>query len=86
MDVSWADNSAKKKKNNKISNPEPDLYNNFAHTKFGDDPLIFTGYCPETKILTCRGQINLSKIDEICPLAIPNQISTISMHIPSLVI
>ena len=26
-----------------------------------------------------------TKIDEICPLAIPNQISTKSMHIPSLV-
>ena len=33
--------------------------------------------------LSCRGQI--VKIDEICPLAIPNQISTISMHTPSLV-
>ena len=30
-------------------------------------------------------QITLSKIDEICPLAIPNQISLISIHIPSLV-
>ena len=35
--------------------------------------------------LLCQGQITLSKIDEICPLAIQNQISTISMHIPSLV-
>ena len=32
-----------------------------------------------------HGQVSLSKIDEICPLAIPNQISTISIHIPSLV-
>ena len=31
------------------------------------------------------GQITLSKNDEICPLAIPNQMATISMHIPSLV-
>ena len=30
-------------------------------------------------------QIAMSKIDEICPLAIPNQISLISMHVPSLV-
>ena len=36
------------------------------------------------KIRTCPGQITLSKIDEICPSAIPNRISTISMHIPSL--
>ena len=32
----------------------------------------------------CRRQMTLSKIDEICPLAIPNQISTISMHEQSL--
>ena len=32
----------------------------------------------------CCGQITLSEIDEICPLAIPKQISTVSMHIPSL--
>ena len=31
------------------------------------------------------GQITLSKIDEICLLIIANQISTISMHTPSLV-
>ena len=30
-------------------------------------------------------QITLSKFDEICPLAIPNQISTVSIHIPTLV-
>ena len=36
-------------------------------------------------LLACGGHINLSKIDEICPLAIPNKISTISMQIPSLV-
>ena len=33
--------------------------------------------------LSCRGQITLSKIDKICPLAIPNQIFFISMHVPS---
>ena len=37
------------------------------------------------KIWMSGGQITQSKVDEICPLAIPNQISTISMHIPSLV-
>ena len=31
------------------------------------------------------GQIILSKTDEICGLATPNQISIISMHLPSLV-
>ena len=38
-----------------------------------------------TPPLSCRGQITLSNIDEICPLAIPNQISLISMHVPSLI-
>ena len=33
----------------------------------------------------CGRQITLSKINEICSLAIPNPISTKSMHIPSLV-
>ena len=49
------------------------------------NPLIFTRYCPEMKIPTCGGQITLSKIDKICPLAIPNQITTISIQKPSLV-
>ena len=38
-----------------------------------------------TPPLLCHGQITLSNIVEICPLAIPNQISLISMHVPSLV-
>ena len=37
------------------------------------------------KIWACLRQTTLPKIDEICPWAIPNQISTISMHIPGLV-
>ena len=35
--------------------------------------------------LSCRGQITLSKIEEICHWAIPNLVSTISMHISNLV-
>ena len=35
--------------------------------------------------LSCGRQITLSKVDKICPSAIPNQISTISMHISGLV-
>ena len=68
-----------------ISKPKPDFPNINAYTKFGEIPLTFTHYCPETKILTCLGRATPLKIDEICPSAIPNQISTISMHIPSLV-
>ena len=39
----------------------------------------------EMKIRACLRQITPSKFDEICPIAIPNQISTLSMHKPSLV-
>ena len=69
MGVSQADNSIKIWWNLSISNPNPDLH------------LTFTHYHPETKIWACLGQITPSKFDKICPLAIPNQISTISMHI-----
>ena len=44
---------------------------------------IYWSYHPEMKVQTCRGQTTQSKIDEICPSAIPNQVSTIPMHIPS---
>ena len=67
-----------------ICNPKADLHNINANTKFRENPLIFTSYCPEMKILMCRRQIILSKVDKICQSAIQNQISTISMHIPSL--
>ena len=46
---------------------------------------IRSRYRLETKIWACLGQIIPSKFDEICTLATPNQISTISMHILSLV-
>ena len=46
---------------------------------------ISSSYRPESKIrMYCR-QITLPKMDEIRPLAIPKQMSTISMHTPSLV-
>ena len=85
MGISQADNSVKNWRNLPISNPKPDVHNINAHTKFGENPLMFTCYHLGTKIWACFGQITVSKIDEIRPLAIPNQISTISMHIPSLV-
>ena len=46
---------------------------------------LFTCYRPETKKWACLGQITSSKFEEICRLAIPIQIFTITMHIPSLV-
>ena len=42
MGVSRADNSVKIWRNLPISNPKPDLHNINAHTKFGENPLIFT--------------------------------------------
>ena len=42
MGVSRADNSVKIWRNLPIGNPKPDLYNINAHTKFGENPLLFT--------------------------------------------
>ena len=42
MGVSRADNSVKIWRNLPISNPKPDLNNINAHTKFGENPLLFT--------------------------------------------
>ena len=42
MGVSQADNFHKNWRNMPISNPKPDLYNINAHTKFGENPLMFT--------------------------------------------
>ena len=42
MGVSLADNSVKIWQNLPVSNPKPDLHNINAHTKFGENPLMFT--------------------------------------------
>ena len=42
MGVSRADNSVKNWQNLPISNPKPDLHNINAHTKFGENLLLFT--------------------------------------------
>ena len=42
MGVSLADNSVKIWRNLPISNPKPDIHNINAHTKFGENPLMFT--------------------------------------------
>ena len=42
MGVSRADNSVNIWRNLPISNPKPDLLNVTAHTKFGENPLMFT--------------------------------------------
>ena len=42
MGVSRADNSIKIRLNLPISNPKPDLYNINAHTKYSENPFMFT--------------------------------------------
>ena len=42
MGVSQADNSFKNWRNLPTNNPKPDLHNINAHTKFGENPLMFT--------------------------------------------
>ena len=42
MGVSRAGNSIRIWQNLPISNPKPDLHNINAHTKFGENPLMFT--------------------------------------------
>ena len=42
MGVSREDNSVKIWRNLPISNPKPDIHNTNAHTKFGENPLMFT--------------------------------------------
>ena len=42
MGIPRADNSVKIYGNLPISNPKPDLQNINAHTKFGENPLMFT--------------------------------------------
>ena len=82
-DVLRADNVVKNWRNLAISNPKADLHNINTDTKFGENQLVFTEFV--VRKWKCRGQITQSKIDEISPLAIPKQFSTISMYTLSLV-
>ena len=67
-----------------LSNAKAD-HNINAHIKFGENPLrLYSSHCPESKIWMSCGKITPSKKDEILPLAIPKQMSTISMRTPSL--
>ena len=42
MGMSQADNSVEIWQNLPISNPKPEFYNINAHTKFGENPFMFT--------------------------------------------
>ena len=71
-----------------MSNPKVDFHNwqyQCTYQIWWKSIEIYSSYCPESKIKIYRGQISLSKMDKIHPLAIPKQMSTISMHMPSLV-
>ena len=82
MGMSRADNSVKNWGNLPISNPKPDLHNINAHTKFGENPLMFT------QVIILKRKTDVWRTDRWTDSrktnAIQNQI-TISMHIPSLV-
>ena len=78
------------------NNPKPDLDNIYGQITILNQILIISMYIAslvkrpyllsyrlEMKIWACLWQITPSKFDEICPLAIPNQISLMSMHTAS---
>ena len=66
------------------SNAKTDLHNINALTKFHENPLISIELSSRNEIIN-MSQADNSNIEEICPLATPRQISTISVHIPSFV-
>ena len=74
--------TVKNRQNLQINNPKADVHKINAHSKFGENPLLFNQAIvrKRKKKLTFRGQITQTKIDEICPLAIQNQISTILIY------
>ena len=86
--MSQADNSVKHWRNFPNSNPKPDLLHINACTKFGKNPLT-----PWLLLKLLSGNKNMGvsradifvKIWRNLPISIPIQVSTISMHISSLV-
>ena len=81
--MSWADNCHKWTKfAHYQSQTRPPQYQ-CTHQVWWKCIEIYSSYCTETKIPMCHGQTTLSNIEEICWLAIPKQISTISIHIES---
>ena len=80
--MSLADNSVKNWRSLPISNPELYLYNNNAHTKFGEIHWYLLNLSSRNENIDVSWADNCQKIEESCPLAIQNQIATISMHTP----
>ena len=78
MDVLWADNSVQ---NLPISNPKPDLRNINAHTKFGENPLIFTNYRLETKNMDVSRADHPVKNGQNLPISNPKpDLHNINVH------
>ena len=64
MGVSPADNSVNILQNLLISNPKPDLHNINAHTKFGENPLIFTQfYTQKTNLANSNPKPDLHNVN-----------------------
>ena len=63
MGISRADNFVKILRNLPIKNPKPDLHNINAHTKFDENPLMFSSYHPETKNGRTDGRMMDGRMD-----------------------
>ena len=64
----------------------PRLFSTYLYSDLYSDELINNKtWNNNTPPLSCFGQISLSKMDEICPSATPNQASAISMHTPKFI-
>ena len=72
IDRLWTDNSVKNWWNMPINNPKLDPQYQCTYQIWWKSTEIYSNYRPETINSDRCGQITLSKIDEIYPLAIPN--------------
>ena len=63
MGLSRADSSVKNWRNLPISNPKPDLHNINAHTKFGENPLMFTQVIIRKRKMDGRTDVYVSTPD-----------------------
>ena len=76
--MSRADNSIKNWQNLPMTIPKQISTISMHISNLVKSVEICSIYCPESKIQMYWGQITLTKKDEICPLAIPKQMSIIS--------
>ena len=81
--MSRVDYSVKTWPNLPISGPKANIHNINAHTKFGEIHWHLLKLSFRNKNMDISQADNTVKNRQICRLAIPNQISTISVYIPS---